>query len=174
VGTFWAQLQVNPVNSGESWSTLLRRSEPFRPTDQDPETGSIPGSSTEKKGDTPQSGGCHLFSTIPQHMLAAWPPFARAFEKTAPRSLASSTATKANNAASPRRAGRGGVDGGVDRLDVTLDLISILAGRETKYVAQQVNDAGLHDRLWPHVANHPGQARQSLVDDEERARSFPH
>ena len=47
LGTFWAHLVSIEVNSGESHSMSFRSSVPIRLRDQHPETGSIPGSSTE-------------------------------------------------------------------------------------------------------------------------------
>ena len=69
-----------------------------------------------------------------------------------------------------RRPGGGGVDGGVDRLQVALELVPVLAGGQPERVADQVDDAGLHDRLRPHVADHVGQALQPVADHEERVR----
>src|SRR5260370_1181447 len=66
-----------------------------------------------------------------------------------------------------RRAGCGGVDRGVDRFDVTADLIPVLAGSEPKRVADQMDNAGLHDGLRPDVADDFGQPLQSITDDEE-------
>jgi hypothetical protein len=48
LGTFWAHSLPIEVNSGESQSMSFRSSVPVRLSDQPPETGSIPGSSTEK------------------------------------------------------------------------------------------------------------------------------
>ena len=50
-----------------------------------------------------------------------------------------------------RRPRRDSVDRGVDRFHISFDLVPILAGGEPKRVAQQVNDASLHDRLRPHA-----------------------
>jgi hypothetical protein len=46
VGTFWAHLVSTEANPGELHSISFRSSAPVRLTDQHPETGSIPGSST--------------------------------------------------------------------------------------------------------------------------------
>jgi hypothetical protein len=62
---------------------------------------------------------------------------------------------------------RSSVDRGIDRFDITLDLISVLAAGEPKCVAYQMDNAGLHDGLRPHVADHLGKALQPVADDEE-------
>jgi hypothetical protein len=48
LGTFWAHSVSKEVNSGESQWMSFRSSVPVRLRDQYPETGSIPGSSTQK------------------------------------------------------------------------------------------------------------------------------
>jgi hypothetical protein len=48
LGTYWAHLASTEINSGESQQMSFRSSEPIRPRGQRPETGSIPGSSTEE------------------------------------------------------------------------------------------------------------------------------
>jgi hypothetical protein len=50
LGTFWAHSQSREVNSGESQSMSFRSSAPVQLCDQHPETGSIPGSSTNVQG----------------------------------------------------------------------------------------------------------------------------
>jgi hypothetical protein len=45
---------------------------------------------------------------------------------------------------------------GVDRFDVAVDLVPVLAGGEPKRVADQMNDARLHEGLWPDVADTSG------------------
>jgi hypothetical protein len=48
LGTFWAHSVSTEVNSGESHAVSFRSSVPVRLRDQHPETGSIPGSSTDR------------------------------------------------------------------------------------------------------------------------------
>ena len=61
-----------------------------------------------------------------------------------------------------------GFDGGVDRLHVALDRVPVPPGGEPEGVADQVDDAGLHDGLRPHVADHLGQSLEAVADQEER------
>ena len=59
------------------------------------------------------------------------------------------------------------VDRGVDRSDRSFDRIPVPPAGEPERVADQMDDAGLNDRLRPHVGDHMGQALQPVTDDEE-------
>jgi hypothetical protein len=67
LGTFWAHLGSTEVNSGESQFMSFRSSVRVRLSDQHPETGSIPGSSTtEGAGQGTQVLASFLFH---QHLI---------------------------------------------------------------------------------------------------------
>ena len=66
-----------------------------------------------------------------------------------------------------RRPGGGGVDRGVDRFHIPFEFVPVLAGGQPERVADQMDDAGLHDRGRPHVGDHLGQTFQTVADDEE-------
>ena len=61
----------------------------------------------------------------------------------------------------------------VDRLDVALERVPVPLGGQVEGVADQVHDAGLHDRLRPGVAHHLGQALQPVADHEEHVPDAP-
>jgi hypothetical protein len=48
-----------------------------------------------------------------------------------------------------------------------LDRIPVPLGGEPERVADQMNDAGLHDGQRPHVADHLGQPLEPVADHEE-------
>jgi hypothetical protein len=49
-----------------------------------------------------------------------------------------------------------GVGGGVDRFDVPLDRVAIAAGGQAECVSNEMDNARLHNRLWPHGFDHVG------------------
>jgi hypothetical protein len=59
-----------------------------------------------------------------------------------------------------------GVDGG-DRLHVAFEGVPVSTRAEPEGVADQMDDAGLHDRLGPHVGDHLGEALQPVADHKE-------
>jgi len=63
--------------------------------------------------------------------------------------------------------GRCGVHRGVDRFDLALQGGPIAFRGQPERVTDQVNDAGLHDRLRPHVRHHLREAFQPVADHEE-------
>ena len=69
--------------------------------------------------------------------------------------------------------GGGGVDGGVDRLEVAPQRVPVRWGGEPEGVADQVDDAGLHDGRRPHVADDVGQAFEAVADHEEDVAAHP-
>ena len=66
-----------------------------------------------------------------------------------------------------RRSGGVGVDRLVDRLQVPAQLVPVLPGREPERVADQMDQAGLHDRGRPDRVHTVGQAFQTVADQEE-------
>src|SRR5208283_1912853 len=60
------------------------------------------------------------------------------------------------------RLGGGGVDGAVDVLERCRDCLAVFVGDEVEAQTQQVDDAGLHRRLWEDGQNGVGKPLQAI------------
>ena len=63
-----------------------------------------------------------------------------------------------------------GMDGGVDRFQISAQPVPILLGGKPEGVADQVDQTGLHDRGRPYRVDAVGQALQAVTDQEEHIR----
>jgi YhgE/Pip-like protein len=84
----------------------------------------------------------------PDHGPVLFPPFLGQLVKRAP--------------------GRGRVHRRVNRLHVPLEGVPVPPGSQPERIADQVHDAGLHDRLRPGVGHHVGQPLQPVADQRTR------